>query len=109
MEHHKKRHKAITFTLKGVNPKQIEETYGIVIESNLGNIPAPKYTTPIDGLSLNNTDNNLFSYYDESKKSHRCCCTMIAADGNIMPKKTPIHCFWCRNQFSSTPIGIPLK
>ena len=26
-----------------------------------------------------------------------------------LPHKTSIHCFHCRNQFSSSPIGVPLK
>ena len=105
----KTRHKSLTFTLKGINPKQIEDRYGIVIESNLGDIPAPKFTTPIDGLSLNNTDNKLFSYFDESKKTHRCFCTMVNSKHKPLPHKTSIHCFHCRNQFSSSPIGVPLK
>ena len=105
----KTRHKSLTFTLKGINPKQIEDRYGIVIESNLGDIPAPKFTTPIDGLSLNNIDNKLFSYFDESKKTHRCFCTMVNSNNKPLPHKTSIHCFHCRNQFSSSPIGVPLK
>jgi len=94
MDQKKPRHKAITFTLKGINPKVIEERYGIVIESNLGDIPAPKYTTPIDGLSLNNIDKKLFSYYDESKKTHRCFCTMVNQKNEPLPAKTTSHCFW---------------
>jgi len=109
MDQKKPRHKAITFTLKGINPKVIEERYGIVIESNLGDIPAPKYTTPIDGLSLNNIDKKLFSYYDESKKTHRCFCTMVNQKNEPLPAKTTSHCFWCRNPFSSAPIGVPLR
>jgi len=109
MDHKKPRHKSITFTLKGINAKVLEERYGIVIESNLGNITAPKYTTPIDGLSLNNTDSKLFSYFDESKKTHRCFCTMVNQDNEPLPSKTTTCCFWCRNQFSSAPIGIPLR
>ena len=105
----KPRHKSITFTLKGINAKVLEERYGIVIESNLGDIPAPKYTTPSDGLSLNNTDSKLFSYFDESKKTHLCFCTMVNKGNEPLPSKTTCSCFWCRNQFSSAPIGIPLR
>jgi len=105
----KPRHKALTFTLKNINPKQIEERYGIIIESNLGDIPAPKFTTPIDGLSLHNADNKLFSYLDESKKAHRCFCTMVDTLDHKLPQKTTKHCFWCRNPFSTIPIGVPLR
>ena len=109
MEQKKQRHKAITFTLKGINPKQLEERYGLVIESNLGKISPPKFTTPIDGLSLNNNGDRLFSYFDESKKTHRCFCTMVNHSNEPLPCKTSTHCFWCRNQFSSMPIGVPLR
>ena len=109
MEQKKQRHKAITFTLKGINPKQLEERYGLVIESNLGKISPPKFTTPIDGLSLNNNGDRLFSYFDESKKTHRCFCTMVNHSNEPLPCKTSTHCFWCRNQFSSIPIGVPLR
>jgi len=105
----KTRHKAITFTLKGINPKQLEERYGVVIESNLGETFQPKYTTPIDGLSLNNNADKLFSYFDESKKTHRCHCSMVNKENEPISLKTCVNCFWCRNQFSSIPIGIPLK
>ena len=109
MDQKKQRHKAITFTLKGINPKQLEERYGLVIESNLGKISPPKFTTPIDGLSLNNNGDRLFSYFDESKKTHRCFCTMVNGSNEPLPCKTSTHCFWCRNQFSSIPIGVPLR
>jgi hypothetical protein len=109
MEQKKQRHKAITFTLKGINPKQLEERYGLVLESNLGKISPPRFTTPIDGLSLNNSSDRLFSYFDESKKTHRCFCTMVNSSNEPLPCKTSTHCFWCRNQFSSIPIGVPLR
>lgn len=109
MDQKKQRHKAITFTLKGINAKQLEERYGIIIESNLGNIAPPKFTTPIDGLSLNNSGDKLFSYFDESKKTHRCFCTMINNVNEQLPLKTTCHCYWCRNPFSSIPIGVPIK
>lgn len=109
MEQKKQRHKAITFTLKGINPKQLEERYGLVLESNLGKISPPRFTTPIDGLSLNNSGDRLFSYFDESKKTHRCFCTMVNTAHEPLPCKTSTHCFWCRNQFSSIPIGVPLR
>jgi hypothetical protein len=105
----KQRNKAITFTLKNINAKQIEERYGIVIESNITNSTVPKHTTPIDGLSLNNINDRVFSYYDESKRTHRCFCTMVNQNNEPLPQKTCMHCYWCRNQFSSSPIGVPLK
>lgn len=105
----KQRHKAITFTLKGIDPRALEERYGVTISSNIGNSNVPKFTTPIDGLVLNNSENKLFSYMDESKKSHRCVCTMVNTTHSKLPLKTSNCCYWCRNQFSSVPIGVPLQ
>jgi len=106
----KARHKALTFTLRNINPRQLEERYGITLESNLQtSLAQPKGTTSIDGLSLNNNDTKTYSYVDESKKTHRCLCIMHSTEGTVLPNKTSCSCWWCKHQFSSMPIGVPLK
>ena len=101
-----------TFTLKDINPDQIDNTYGINLRSNIDYIEdnvvaAPKNTTRID--HLNNDETKVFSYFDESKKEHRCIITMIDNLGKPLPEKTNMCCFWCRNSFSSIPIGCPIS
>jgi len=105
----KPRHKAITFILRNINPRQLEERYGIMLESNIENTNQPRYTTSIDGLSINSNESKCFSYLDEAKRIHRCCCPQLDINGNMLQQKTVINCFWCRNQFSSMPIGVPIK
>ena len=101
-----------TFILKDIDPEQIDNTYGINLSSNLDFIEEnlltiPKNTTKIDNLNSNET--KIFSYFDESKKEHRCMITMMDNLGKQLPEKTNICCFWCRNQFSSIPIGCPIS
>ena len=106
----KQRHKALTFTLRGINPRQLEERYGITLESNLHNIASqPKCTTAIDGLALNNNDTRLYSYLDESKKNHRCVCLMNSISNDNLPTKTSQCCWWCKNQFSSMLLAYLLN
>ena len=105
----KPKQKSITFTLKGINPKAIEERYGISIESNIRDHVAPQFTTPIDGLSINSSDNKLYTFLDESKRQHRCVCTMVDTQHARLPTKTSNCCFWCRNSFTTMPIGVPME
>lgn len=106
----KKSKKSLTFTLKGFNVRDLEDRYGISMESNIGDsIAAPRCSTSIEGLSMNNCEKRMFSYFDESKKSHRCVCTMLDCGSEPLPTKTSMCCFWCRHQFSTIPIGCPLE
>jgi len=106
----KKSKKSLTFTLKGFNVRDLEDRYGISMESNIGeSIAPPRCSTSIDGLSMNNNEKKMFSYLDESKKSHRCLCTMLDYGHEKLPQKTTMCCFWCRHQFSTVPIGCPLE
>ena len=59
----KPRHKALTFTLRNINPRQLEERYGITLESNLQtSVAQPKGTTSIDDLSLGAQDQRVVSF-----------------------------------------------
>lgn len=96
-----------TFLLKNISPDEIDLLYGISIESNFKK--EPKNRTKIDNLSIISEEQTTFSYLDECKKHHICAISMTDLVGNEIPKKTNIHCFWCRHQFSSQPLGCPIQ
>ena len=103
----KKRKTKYTFLLKKISPDEIDLLYGISIESNFKK--EPKNRTKIDNLSIISEEQTTFSYLDECKKHHVCAISMTDLVGRKIPTKTNIHCFWCRHQFSSQPIGCPIK
>jgi hypothetical protein len=96
-----------TFLLKNISPDDIDLLYGIKVEHNFQK--EPKNITKIDNLSIISEKQTTFSYLDESKKQHIYTLSMIDLLGNELPKKTCINCYWCRHQFSSQPIGCPIK
>ena len=79
------------------------------MESNIEELKQPKHSTPIEGLTINTSESKCFSYLDEAKRIHRCLCPQLDINGNKLEQKTVTNCFWCRNQFSSMPIGVPMK
>ena len=101
--------KKFTFILKNIDPEEIDKKYGIEFKSNLQQDNKPiRNITKIDKLSIN-ANKNFYSYLDESKKNHRCAVSMFNYVGKQLPEKTNICCFWCKNRFSSIPIGCPIK
>ncbi len=96
-----------TFLLKNISPEEIDLLYGISIESNF--TKESKNITKIDKLSIISEEQTTFSYLDECKKHHICTISMVNNIGKEMPSRTEINCFWCKHQFSSQPIGCPIK
>ncbi len=102
--------KKFFFVLKNVNTRNIDETYGISIISNIDSevsLPPPR-STNISELGTEHTKSEMFSFFDESKKNHKCFVTFIdhISRGVLFPN---VDCFWCRNPFSTKPLGCPLR
>ena len=102
-----------TFLLKGIDPNQIDRTYGINMGSNLDKKPiVSKQITHISDLQIENVEPEFFAFLDEFKRSHKCVITMIDHIKQKKLEKFPnIQCFWCRYMFYNDPIeplGCPI-
>jgi len=102
--------KKFTFTLFNVNPIQILDRYGLeskqtdnFTEKNM------KKTTKLTDLNTEKGTPEVVSFLDESKKGHTCFVSMIDFASQMDVNLLRYHCFWCRNPFSTLPIGCPLK
>lgn len=105
------KNKKYTFVLKGINVDKIDAQYKLSISSNIGEPPNQhiESTTNInDIISLDRSET--ITFLDETKKPCICAVTMVnIRDNHILPKNTPINCFWCRHPFKWIPIGCPLR
>lgn len=97
------------FNLKIVDTQAINVKYGLVIISNIEKekLDSSK-TTKITDLFSTDVETSV-SFLDENKKNYTCSITML--DWNrqkTLPDKTDIKCFWCKHQFTTSPIGCPV-
>lgn len=98
-----------SFLLKGVDPLKIDKLYGFGIVSNIDKpIEEKTECTKIDEII--DTEPEIFSFLDETQRSHKCYITMTDyLSREKLPAKTSISCFWDRNLFTTMPIGCPIK
>jgi len=89
-----------SFTLKNINMYEIEKKYNLSILS----IP----TTKISTLASTPTTTN-YTFVDETMRSHSYIISMSKLLNKELPTTTNIHCFWCRDAFTTPPIGCPIK
>lgn len=98
-----------TFILKNIDSNEIELMYGLNISTNLSEneIPVGNITKISDLIQINQPQ---ITFFDETRKSHKCILTMIDFD-----RKTDVancekyNCYWDRNPFETVPIGCPIK
>jgi len=51
-----------------------------------------------------------FAFYDVNKKSKKWVMTMVSTNnGQSLPDRTDIHCYWCKHQFETSPLGCPIS
>lgn len=63
-----------------------------------------------DEMSVYLKDNGQYTFYDINKHKITLWCTMIdAGNQKSLPTMTNIACWWCRYNFKTCPIGLPLK
>lgn len=94
-----------TFSIKSIDTVSTDIKYGI---NNITKKSVPKNSTKISDLQVS-MEPNTISFLDEAKKPKKCIPTMLSKDGDFLPEKTAIKCYWCRNSFDNTPIGCPMR
>lgn len=108
--------KKYLFTLRDINPQNIENRFGITLTSNINTTidESPNNTTKISDLLTNKTTPEVISFIDEAKKHHKCNISMIDFKSQkqiLSDNKSQYQCFWCRHNIPSTVMGIgcPIK
>jgi hypothetical protein len=96
------------FSLTGVNIDKIDDKYGITLIANLSNDGIPNNTTKLTDINLDKPV-EVISFLDESKRLYQCSISIIDFKTGNELEKLKYNCFWCRHQFSSYPIGCPIK
>jgi len=96
------------FSLTGVNIDKIDDKYGIKLIANLSNDGIPNNTTKLTDINLDKPV-EVISFLDESKRLYQCSISIIDFKTGNELEKLKYNCFWCRHQFSSYPIGCPIK
>lgn len=97
--------------LKHIDASIIDQKYNFIVykEKNKNEKKNTISKTKIADITKDNLKSSYFSYIDEAKNDHICIITMKDVILNKeLPVKTDIHCFWCRHNFSSRPIGCPI-
>lgn len=100
--------------LSNVDMKIIDQKFNFIQyqEKNKNEIKKKQLVakTKISDITKDSSKTSFFSYIDEAKKDHICILTMKDfLQKQELPVKTELCCFWCRNKFSSRPIGCPLS
>lgn len=84
------------FTLNGIDVYNILEKYNIKYNNN---------STSIEYVA---NDKPYINFLDNHKVNiHSWIC--MQCNNNKMPLYTNIKCWWCRNNFNTSPIGIPIS
>lgn len=95
-----------SFTLLDIVPVELDHRYGILTQSNIGNLAnPPRQTTKITDLApVNNLDT--ISFFDEAKVKHKCTVSMIDfSTSKSIPTSGDYYCFWDKNP---CPKGVML-
>ena len=100
-----------TFILSKIDVEVVDLKYGFSLLSNIGvDVAAAADTTLITDLPAVQNSDIAHSFVDESKKNHRCIVTMQDLIANErLPASTTTCCWWCRHNFTTTPIGCPVS
>lgn len=102
--------KKYVFTLVNINSEEIDKKYNISIVSNIfNNEKQPENTTKIAELEDTNSNIDVISFLDETKRLYKCIVSMIDFSSGMDTDDMKYNCFWCRNPFDSKGIGCPIK
>jgi hypothetical protein len=91
-----------SFILKDVVMDQVDYKYGLVADHPAQRIP--EHTTPLDEIVPPPHHGVDLSFLDPSKQHY---LSMI--DLQTHRPVHGYHCFWCRNVFTTSPIGCPIR
>lgn len=105
------RTKKPTFILK-VDSNFVDTKYEFNLVSNINTQDISNLSMKTSITELSNepdTENQVYTYLDESKQSHSCCVTMSdLLSSESLPRNTKVKCFWCKHCFETSPIGCPV-
>jgi len=87
-------------SIKNIRDKYIDEIPSIITENKL--------ITPINEI-INPKSTNIISFLDEAKRRHTCNICMIDINSQNEASLLKYNCFWCKNSFSTVPIGCPIN
>lgn len=99
------------FTLKNIDINNVNSKYGLAMISNIEkeNKEEKLNTTNITDVISIESEHRI-SFLDENKRDQKCIVTMVEwLNMKSLPEKTNLHCYWCKNNFASRPIGCPIK
>ena len=101
--------KKFIFTLTSINIAKINDKYNMTITFD-DEVQKLK-TTKLTDLDKNTVNKNteIFSFLDESKKTHKCLISMIDFKMRVNVKELNYSCFWDRNPIDGEPIGCPIN
>jgi hypothetical protein len=88
--------------------RKTNTNFSLKISSSLKDVHS-KYELVFPERNITNIENNencveSLSYLDESKRIHKCMLSKLD-----FSNPSGYCCYWCRNIFTSEPIGCPLK
>lgn len=96
------------FFLKGFDTQEADKKFGLCVISNI----------EIES-SVQENKTNIFDVLEKQEevpvsfvddKNDKCLITMLDwINKEKFPPKTDIACFWCRYQFTTKPLGCPIK
>jgi len=96
--------------LPNIHPDKLDRQYNIQLTSNLNNNVSPVNCTQLKTILPNKNISKNYSFLDESKKKHTCDIHLVDYIlKQKLPNETTYHCFWCRNSFTFSPIGCPIR
>lgn len=96
------------FSLNAINISQIRALYIDDCKNIEDANEDTSNTTRLSDLS-NSTVLDTVSFLDESKCMRTCRVSMIDFRSGRSVNLLRYHCYWCKNPFSSQPIGCPIK
>ena len=104
------------FMLKNIDINVIYGKYGLLdqmstVSSNIEqNTDHVTNITKISDIMLEESSNQAISFLDENKKKYNVTVTMADwLTKKKIPNRTSIKCFWCKHNFSTSPLGCPVK
>jgi hypothetical protein len=103
--------KKANLVLKLIDIDKIHKLYNIGLVSNI-NAPVngSDNITTLSDLSRVNNEPSTITIIDEFKKKNRYIVSWIDIASQMeLEDSTNKRCFWCRNHFSTIPIGCPVR
>ena len=96
------------FFLKGFDIQEVDKKYGLCIVSNI-DIESTIQTNKTNIIDvIEKPEETHVSFVDD--KNDKCFITMLDwINKDKFLQKTDIACFWCKHQFTSKPLGCPVK